>query len=139
MIGEQYLWKYVPAQQEAVIGIVTGKAGEGWRVDIGAAHNASLDGLAFEGATKRNKPNLKVREQIIVFSRKTQTALQVNSLVYARVSLSHKDMEPELECFDAQTHKAAGFGELKGGFLVRCSLGLCRTYVQFVIAIIHQS
>ena len=54
---------------------------------------------------------------------------QVNSLVYARVSLAHKDMEPELECFDAQTRKAAGFGELKGGFLVRCSLGLCRTYV----------
>jgi exosome complex component RRP40 len=36
------------------------KVGEGFRVDIGSAHPASLDGLAFEGATKRNKPNLKV-------------------------------------------------------------------------------
>ena len=34
---------------------------------------------------------------------------QVNALVYARVSLTHKDMEPGLECFDAQTHKAEGF------------------------------
>ena len=51
---------------------------------------------------------------------------QINSLVYARVSLAHKDMEPELECFDAQTRKSEGFGELKGGFLVHCSLGMCR-------------
>jgi len=40
-------------------------------------------------------------------------------------------MEPELECFDAQTHKAAEFGELKGGFMVRCSLRMCRQYVLF--------
>ncbi|OBZ71737.1 Exosome complex component rrp40 [Grifola frondosa] len=86
-----------------------GRSGEGWRVDIGAAHVASLDGLAFEGATKRNRPNLKV-----------------GSLLYARVSLAHKDMEPELECFDAQTRKAEGFGELKGGFMVECSLRMCR-------------
>jgi exosome complex component RRP40 len=52
----------VPAPQESVVGIVVGRSGEGWRVDIGAAHFALLDGLAFEGATKRNKPNLKVYE-----------------------------------------------------------------------------
>ena len=43
-----------------MIGVITQKIGEGFRVDIGSAHFASLDGLAFEGATKRNKPNLKV-------------------------------------------------------------------------------
>jgi len=101
--------RYIPAPQESVVGLVTARSGEGWRVDIGSAHPAYLDGLAFEGATKRNKPNLKV-----------------GSLIYARVSLAHKDMEPELECFDAQTHKAEGFGELKGGFMVRCSLRMCR-------------
>jgi len=101
--------RYVPASQEAVIGIITQKLGEGFRVDIGSAHFASLDGLAFEAATKRNKPNLKV-----------------GSLVYARVSLAHKDMEPELECFDAQSRKAEGFGEVKGGLLVKCSLKMCR-------------
>ncbi|GBE85065.1 hypothetical protein SCP_0702510 [Sparassis crispa] len=35
-------------------------------------------------------------------------------------------MEPELECFDAQTRKAEGYGELKGGFVVHCSLKMCR-------------
>jgi hypothetical protein len=43
-----------------VVGVVAARSGEGWRVDIGSAHFALLDGLAFEGATKRNKPNLKV-------------------------------------------------------------------------------
>jgi exosome complex component RRP40 len=43
--------------------------------------------------------------------------------------MAHKDMEPELECFDAQTRKSEGFGELKGGFMVRCSLRMCRQYV----------
>jgi len=98
------------AAQESVIGVVVGKSGaEGFRVDIGGPHNANLDVLAFEGATKRNRPNLKV-----------------GSLLYARVSLSHKDMEPEIECFDAQTRKSAGFGELKGGFVAMCSLKMCR-------------
>lgn len=55
---------------------------------------------------------------------------KVGCLVYARVSLAHKDMEPELECFDAQTRKSEGFGELKDGFVVRCSLKMCREYVQ---------
>ncbi|TFK81453.1 exosome complex exonuclease RRP40 [Polyporus arcularius HHB13444] len=101
--------RYAPAPQESVVGVVVSRSGENWRVDIGSAHMATLDGLAFEGATKRNRPNLKV-----------------GSLLYARVSLAHKDMEPELECFDAQTRKAEGFGELKGGFLVQCSLKMCR-------------
>ncbi|KAG8992904.1 exosome non-catalytic core subunit rrp40 [Tulasnella sp. JGI-2019a] len=101
--------RYSPAAQESVIGIVTAKSADGYRVDIGSAHTAYLDALSFEGASKRNKPNLKV-----------------GSTIYARVSLAHKDMEPELECFDAQSRKAEGFGELKGGFVVQCGLKLCR-------------
>lgn len=52
--------QYVPAAQESVIGVISQRQGESYRVDIGSAHMASLDGLAFEGATKRNKPNLRV-------------------------------------------------------------------------------
>ncbi|CAE6442756.1 unnamed protein product [Rhizoctonia solani] len=101
--------KYSPAAQESVIGYVTHRSQDMYRVDIGSAHPATLDALAFEGATKRNKPNLKV-----------------GAVVYARVSLAHKDMEPELECFDAATHKADGFGELKDGYIVSCNLATCR-------------
>lgn len=118
----------MPAAQEPVVGIVSARQGEGWRVDIGAAHQASLDGLAFEGASRRNRPNLKVRSSYIE-QVPNANINQINALVYARVSLAHKDMEPELECFDAQTRKTEGFGELKGGFLVRCSLKMSRKCV----------
>ena len=70
---------------------------------------AQLDALAFEGATKRSKPNLKI-----------------GTLVYARVVSALRDMEPELECVDGATGKAEGFGELKAGLVVDCSLQLCR-------------
>jgi exosome complex component RRP40 len=43
-----------------VLGTVVARHADGYRVDIGTAQMASLDGLAFEGATKRSKPNLKV-------------------------------------------------------------------------------
>lgn len=45
-----------------MIGVVTARVGggEAYRVDIGSAHPAQLDGLAFESATKRNRPMLKV-------------------------------------------------------------------------------
>lgn len=52
--------RYIPAQRDIVIGTVIARHAEGYRVDLGGAHMARLDALAFEGATKRSKPNLKV-------------------------------------------------------------------------------
>ncbi|KAI8993456.1 hypothetical protein BDB01DRAFT_716292 [Pilobolus umbonatus] len=101
--------RYIPAPNESVIGTVTAKLGDYFRIDIGAAQSAVLPVLAFEGATKRNKPTLVLR-----------------SLVYCRVSMANRDMEAELECINPTTGKADGFGELKNGFVFKCSLGLCR-------------
>ncbi|RKO90772.1 hypothetical protein BDK51DRAFT_36326 [Blyttiomyces helicus] len=102
--------RYVPAVNESVLGIVTARHAEGYRVDIGAAHAATLPALAFEGATKRTKPSL-----------------EVGSLVYARVTTANRDMDPELECVNPATAKADGYGELKEGHMVRCSLSLARS------------
>ncbi|KAJ3176116.1 Exosome component 3 [Geranomyces variabilis] len=104
--------RYVPAASDPVLGTVTARQGESFRVDIGSAHPAALSILAFEGATRRNRPNL-----------------DVGSLVYCRLSVANKDMEPELECVDPATGKAGGYGELKGGFVVKCSLRMARGYV----------
>lgn len=54
--------RYVPAPRDIVLGTIVARHAEGYRVDVGGAHMASLDGQAFEGATKRSKPNLKVSE-----------------------------------------------------------------------------
>ena len=40
--------------------MIIARHAEGYRVDIGSAQMAALDALAFEDATKRNKPSLKV-------------------------------------------------------------------------------
>eukprot|EP00045_Choanoeca_perplexa_P001185 m.18331 g.18331 ORF g.18331 m.18331 type:complete len:157 (-) comp10787_c0_seq1:344-814(-) len=48
------------AQGELVIGIVTNNPGENYQVDIGTPASARLNGLAFEAATRRNRPRLEV-------------------------------------------------------------------------------
>ena len=58
------LWtfpQYIPVQKELVLGTIIARHAEGYRVELGTAQMATLDALAFEGATKRSKPNLKVR------------------------------------------------------------------------------
>lgn len=50
----------MPVRNEYVIGIVVSKSSETIKVDIGGSEYASLSFLAFENATKRNKPNVEV-------------------------------------------------------------------------------
>ena len=52
--------RYIPAAGDLIIGIVTAKLSEGFRVDIGSSANAYLPLSSFEGATKKNRPNLQV-------------------------------------------------------------------------------
>ncbi|XP_036373199.1 exosome complex component RRP40-like [Megalops cyprinoides] len=101
--------RYVPAKGESVIGIVTAKSGDVFKVDVGGSELASLTYLAFEGATKRNRPNV-----------------QVGDLVYAQFIIANKDMEPELVCIDS-CGRANGMGVFgAGGLLFKVSLGLVR-------------
>jgi exosome complex component RRP40 len=92
-----------------VLGVVVGRTAEFYKVDIGAPHPASLSFLAFEGATKRHRPNLAI-----------------GALIYARVMLAVPDLEPEIECVNPTSGKADGFGPLTGGFVITCSLGMSR-------------
>eukprot|EP01147_Barroeca_monosierra_P005911 gene5911-7304_t len=98
----------LPSEGDYVIGIIVGTPGENYNVDIGGSCHASLHNLAFEGATKRNRPRLKVGD-----------------IVYARIQLMHKYMEPELTCVH-KSGNAQGLGPLEGGFLFECSLALSR-------------
>ena len=51
--------QYVAVKGERVVGVVV-KTGRVHKVDIGTALLASLPELAFQGATRRNKPSLQV-------------------------------------------------------------------------------
>ncbi|KAK5864293.1 hypothetical protein PBY51_015546 [Eleginops maclovinus] len=101
--------RYVPARGETVIGIITVKSGDVFKVDVGGSEQASLSYLAFEGATKRNRPNV-----------------QVGDLVFAQFSVANQHMEPELVCVDS-AGRANGMGVFgAGGLLFSVSLGLIR-------------
>ncbi|XP_040029307.1 exosome complex component RRP40 [Gasterosteus aculeatus] len=101
--------RYVPAKGETIIGIVTVKSGDVFKVDFGGSEQASLSYLAFEGATKRNRPNV-----------------QVGDLVFSQFLLANQDMEPELVCVDS-SGRANGMGVFGGGgLLFTVSLGLVR-------------
>lgn len=100
--------------EEHVLGIVTDRAGEHYYLDINTQVRAQLPKLAFDGASKRNKPNL-----------------QLGALVYCRLVQAHKDLEPEVTCQSLGKKKDwvtrdGVFGDLKGGYMFECSLAQCR-------------
>jgi exosome complex component RRP40 len=98
-----------PTPGDPVVGVVLDKHGEGCSLDVGSPHPAHLPALAFEGATRRNRPDLKPGD-----------------LVYARVvSPGRPGEEGEVACTDP-AGRAAGFGPLRGGTLVRTTTAHCR-------------
>ncbi|KAG9460899.1 hypothetical protein GDO78_018846, partial [Eleutherodactylus coqui] len=100
---------YVPVKGDHVIGIVTMKSGDIFKLDVAGSDQASLSFLAFEGATKKNRPNVRVGD-----------------LVYGQFIVANKDMEPELACIDG-SGKANGMGVFgQDGFMFKVSLGLVR-------------
>ncbi|XP_067626277.1 exosome complex component RRP40 [Eurosta solidaginis] len=105
---DNYQQRYIPVRGEAVIGVVTAKAGDIFRVDIGAHEQASLSYLAFEAATKKNRPDVNPGD-----------------LLYARLIVAGRDLEPELVCVNS-TGKKGKLGVLTDGFVLNCSLNLAR-------------
>ncbi|OII70747.1 uncharacterized protein cubi_00892 [Cryptosporidium ubiquitum] len=49
---------YIPKKGDVVVGTVINKLGEFYKVSLNYSHDGILSDMAFEGATKRNKPNL---------------------------------------------------------------------------------
>ena len=92
--------RYVPRKGEVIVGVVASKRGDLLKVDIGASEHASLLLTAFEGATKKQKPDV-----------------QVGDVIYARLLSATREMEPELVCVDSY-YKAGRLGILSDqGFL----------------------
>ncbi|KAK6030109.1 hypothetical protein OSTOST_03769 [Ostertagia ostertagi] len=79
-----------------------------YKLEIGTPENATISFLAFEGATKRNRPDLKIGD-----------------VVYAQVMDEFAHADVELTCVDAVS-RARGLGVLSGGFLFKVSCNLAR-------------
>jgi exosome complex component RRP40 len=85
-----------------VVGVVEDKGGDFYKVNIFAGAPALLDRLAFDGATKRNKPELRRGD-----------------IVYARVTMADRDLDTELSCMvSSGPKKDWSSGECVSGFVV---------------------
>lgn len=96
------------------MGTISERHAEEYKVKIRACTTAILPALAFDGASKRNKPDLKIGD-----------------VIYARVVLARRDVEPRLTCCAREGQRKRDwvtgesvYGELKEGTLFKCSLGL---------------
>jgi exosome complex component RRP40 len=104
--------RYVPRTEDVVVGIVEDRGATQYRVGISGTLPGSLPILAFQGATKRSKPTLKIGEA-----------------VFCRIVSAEVDMEPELSCMSVGGGSRKGwetgeatFGSLCGGVLLNCPI-----------------
>eukprot|EP01060_Flectonema_neradi_P038158 TRINITY_DN7933_c0_g1_i1.p1 TRINITY_DN7933_c0_g1~~TRINITY_DN7933_c0_g1_i1.p1 ORF type:complete len:264 (+),score=42.85 TRINITY_DN7933_c0_g1_i1:39-830(+) len=105
VIGDEK--SYIPRNEDIIVGtIVRGGGFIGYWVDAGAGSLFKLDSLAFDGASKRLRPELKV-----------------GASVYARVIQSRSELEMVVSCHSVTGVKKdwvtgeSLFGELKGGYI----------------------
>ena len=114
IIPTMYYGNYYSAKEgDIVIGIITQKNFETYRVNILANKEASLNSIDFEGATRKTKPNLNVGD-----------------VVYARVEKENKYSNVTLTCKSQSNSKGwssgeSTFGDLKGGKLYDYNRYLC--------------
>jgi exosome complex component RRP40 len=102
--------QYIPTLGDLVIATIHHSSVDVYYASISDyTPNATLPQLSFEGATKKTRPQLAP-----------------GALVYGRITLANKHMDPELECVSASTGKSEGLGPLTGGMLFSISLGMAR-------------
>lgn len=102
---------YFPSIQDCVIGIIRKRHSECYMVDINTPSLAYLSILEFEGATKRNKPDL-----------------DIGDAVYAKVVLFQRDIEPIISCIGESSKSTNTLGPLKPksyGTIFECTPLLC--------------
>ncbi|KAA3672587.1 exosome complex component RRP40 [Paragonimus westermani] len=107
---------------DRVVGTVVRRVGDNFAVDVGCGAPASLNYLSFEGASKRNRPDIGPGD-----------------VVYATVIQADRDLELEISCVD-EAGRASGMGILgrhepgtvgnaggmAGGVMLHCSPDLVR-------------
>ena len=108
--------RYIPCKNDNVVGVVTQKQGDNYRVEIGSSDHAVISYLSFDGASKRNRPNINVGDTL-----------------FGEVIVANKHMEPEITCVDTSSGKARGKGVVLTNngytYTAKVSLNLARKIV----------
>ncbi len=107
--------RYYPRTGDQVVGIIEDRGGDFYTVNIFSGQHCLLNRLSFDGATKRNKPELKRGD-----------------VIYARISSASRDMDTELSCLTTNGLKkdwSSGetlYGPLPLGLLLNVSTGYAK-------------
>jgi exosome complex component RRP40 len=105
--------RYIPRKGDPVVCTVVKATATFYSVSIGAAHPASLGVTAFDGATKPNRPRLKVGDVVYAHVEQCDAGLTVDVSCCAVGAVAAKDWS---------TGEAL-FGPLTGGTVVAVPLG----------------
>jgi len=122
----QSLRRYRPMAEDRVVGIVESRMGavdgqgDVYRLNIGASHLGNLNNLAFEGATKRNRPRFSPGD--LVYARVASVNADEGSCTLSCTLGPHDVGVPRK---DWMTNESA-YGELRGGTTCQISTGLSR-------------
>ena len=108
---------YYPKVGDMVIGIITQKTFEYFRVNISTSKEATLNSIDFEGATRKTRPNLNVGD--VVF------ALVEKENKYSNVTLTCKSSTNKKGWMTGESK----FGELKEGKVFELGRYLCLKFL----------
>jgi len=118
-VEDSYAKHYYPKLDDKVVGVIEDRGGDVYKVNIFSGSAVVLPRLAFQGATKRNRPELKRGD-----------------VVYCRVSGTDPDFDVELTCLsgvgvkkDWQSGEAI-YGGLVGGILLRLSIAYANSLLR---------
>ena len=75
-----FLFQYVATKADFMIGVCTSRQMDNFRVDIGSSSPATISYLSFEGATKKNRPDVKVYCNTIFISYGEGLRIEFNHL-----------------------------------------------------------
>ncbi|KAF2158813.1 hypothetical protein M409DRAFT_30688 [Zasmidium cellare ATCC 36951] len=102
--------RYLPSVGDLVISQIHHSSAEAYACSLTPNTPYALLGqLAFEGANKKTRPQLKAGD-----------------LVYARIIKASKWEDTEIECYNSSTGKAEGMGPLSGGMVFDVSPAFAR-------------
>lgn len=106
--------QYYPKTGDQIVGVIEERGGDFYRVNIFSGVPAMMSRLAFDGATKRNRPELRKGD-----------------ILYCRVTSAQPDVDVELSC----TSSVAGFKkDWSSGEAIYQGLGeglICHTSISF--------
>jgi exosome complex component RRP40 len=115
---------YFPEVSDFVVGVVRFKSQINYHLDINSSLDGVLGELEFNGATKRNKPNL-----------------QIGSCIFCQVSETPKYLNPRLTCITTEK-KEWTTGETKLCELKKCNLvylpSSCLPYLEKILPIMSK-